>query len=323
MGAKKVIKLEDVANKAGVSVTTVSRVINRKGYLSDATISKVEKAMQDLHYIPNAAARSLQGKSLKLIGLVFPTIKNIFYAELIEKIEQALFKRGYKAMLATTEHDEQKERDYLALLLSNQVDGIIYGSHNLKAHDYIAIEAPIVAFDRLLTPETTVVSSDNFDGGILATKALINSGSKKIAIFTGNDNTNSPTYLRRDGYLLELERNQLKPHIIKIPSQWTLLRKKVEIKKILENNDFDGVFSTDDLTAILVKDLASNLNKSLNVVGFDGTEFIENYYPNLTTIKQPINDLAELLVDLIIRKIDGDNIDITYQLPVQLHYGID
>ncbi len=59
------------------------------------------------------------------------------------------------------------------------------------------------------------------------------------------------------------------------------------------------------------------------MVGFDGTEFIENYYPNLTTIKQPINDLAELLVDLIIRKIDGDNIDITYQLPVQLHYGID
>ncbi|AIS03244.1 Sucrose operon repressor, LacI family [Lactococcus lactis] len=217
----------------------------------------------------------------------------------------------------------KKERDYLALLLSNQVDGIIYGSHNLKAHDYIAIEAPIVAFDRLLTPETTVVSSDNFEGGILATKALINSGSKKIAIFTGNDNTNSPTYLRRDGYLLELERNQLKPHIIKIPSQWTLLRKKVEIKKILENNDFDGVFCTDDLTAILVKDLASNLKKSLNVVGFDGTEFIENYYPNLTTIKQPINDLAELLVDLIIRKIDGDNIDITYQLPVQLHYGID
>lgn len=113
MGAKKVIKLEDVANKAGVSVTTVSRVINRKGYLSDATISKVEKAMQDLHYIPNAAARSLQGKSLKLIGLVFPTIKNIFYAELIEKIEQALFKRGYKAMLATTEHDEQKSETIL------------------------------------------------------------------------------------------------------------------------------------------------------------------------------------------------------------------
>lgn len=120
MGFKRVIKLEDVAKKAGVSVTTASRVINRKGYLSEKTIAKVEAAMRDLHYTPNAAACSLQGKSLKLIGLVFPNIKNMFYAELIEKIEQTLFRKGYKTTLATTEHDEQKERDYLALLLSNQ-----------------------------------------------------------------------------------------------------------------------------------------------------------------------------------------------------------
>ena len=109
------VKLEDVAKKAGVSLTTASRVINRKGYLSSNTIQKVEDAIAELHYTPNAAARSLQGKSLKLIGLVFPNIQNIFYAELIEKIEQELFKKGYKSMLALTEHDKQKERDYWRL----------------------------------------------------------------------------------------------------------------------------------------------------------------------------------------------------------------
>ena len=119
------VKLEDVAKKAGVSLTTASRVINNKGYLSDTTIAKVEAAMRDLHYVPNAAARSLQGKSLKLIGLVFPNIQNVFYAELIEKIEQALFRRGYKAMLATTEHDERKERDYLTKWMASFMEVII------------------------------------------------------------------------------------------------------------------------------------------------------------------------------------------------------
>ena len=315
------VKLEDVAKKAGVSLTTVSRVLNRKGYLSQKTIDKVEQAIRDLHYIPNAAARTLQGKSLKLIGLVFPNITNVFYAELIEKIEQELFRRGYKAMLATTEHDEQKERDYLALLLSNQVDGMIYGSHNLTTKDYTNIAAPIVAFDRFLTAETTVVSSDNLQGGRLATEALIRVGAEKIAIFTGNDNTKSPTALRREGYLAVMAEHGLTPEIRQISSELSPLRKQAEIKKTLMCETFDGIFCTDDLTALLVQQEAQKLGQSPYVIGFDGTEFMENYQPNLATIKQPIGDLAVLLVDLIIKKIDGEQLDLSYQLPVKLYYG--
>lgn len=118
------------------------------------------------------------------------------------------------------------------------MDGIIYGSHNLSTDDYTAIKAPIVAFDKLLTEDTTVVSSDNLQGGILATESLIKAGSKKIAIFTGNDNSNSPTRLRREGYLSVMIESQ----IIKIPSELTVLRKQVEIKKILSDSNFDGAF---------------------------------------------------------------------------------
>ena len=180
--------------------------------------------MRDLHYVPNAAARSLQGKSLKLIGLVFPNIQNVFYAELIEKIEQALFRRGYKAMLATTEHDERKERDYLTLLLSNQVDGIIYGSHNLSTNDYTAIHAPIVSFDRILTAQTTIVSSDNLQGGRLATETLIKTGTK-IAILP------AVTILIRPRAsdvkaISVMKKHDLEPHVIKIPTSLTFLNKK-------------------------------------------------------------------------------------------------
>ncbi|WP_369950638.1 LacI family DNA-binding transcriptional regulator [Lactococcus ileimucosae] len=315
------VKLEDVAKKAGVSLTTASRVINRKGYLSSNTIQKVEDAIAELHYTPNAAARSLQGKSLKLIGLVFPNIQNIFYAELIEKIEQELFKKGYKSMLALTEHDKQKERDYLSLLLSNQVEGIIYGSHNLSPDEYSSIQAPIVAFDRLLTPETTVVGPDNFQGGLLAAEALIQTGSKKIAFFGSTDNPFSITNLRREGFLSSLETRGLEASVLNFSSSLTVTRKSAQIKQTLLEHQFDGIFCTDDLMALLVKNIAQELHQEPYVIGFDGTEFIQNYETSLTTIKQPISDLAELLVELLLKKIAGETLAHSYQLPVKLHIG--
>ena len=97
-----VAKLTDVAELAGVSPTTVSRVINKKGYLSQKTIDKVHAAMQELNYKPNNLARGLQGKSAKLVGLIFPNISNVFYAELIERLEDELFKQGYKTIIWIT-----------------------------------------------------------------------------------------------------------------------------------------------------------------------------------------------------------------------------
>ena len=96
-----VAKLTDVAKLAGVSPTTVSRVINKKGYLSEKTIQKVNEAMRELGYKPNNLARSLQGKSAKLIGLIFPNISNVFYAELIDKLEHQLFKMVTRPSSAT------------------------------------------------------------------------------------------------------------------------------------------------------------------------------------------------------------------------------
>ena len=91
--------------------------------------------MRELGYKPNNLARSLQGKSAKLIGLIFPNISNVFYAELIDKLEHQLFKNGYKTIICNSEHDSEKEREYIEMLEANQVDGIISGSHNLGIED--------------------------------------------------------------------------------------------------------------------------------------------------------------------------------------------
>lgn len=317
-----VAKLTDVAQLAGVSPTTVSRVINKKGYLSQKTIQKVEEAMRELGYKPNNLARSLQGKSAKLIGLIFPNIRHVFYAELIDSLEHELFKQGYKTIICNSEHDSTKEREYIEMLEANQVDGIISGSHNLGISDYDRVTAPIISFDRNLSPSIPVVSSDNYMGGVLAAETLAKSGSQKIIMITGNDNSNSPTGLRHAGFASVLPQAP----IINVSSDYSPIRKEMEIKTILEREKPDAIFASDDLTAILIMKVAQELEitipQDLKVIGYDGTYFIETYYPQLATIKQPMKDIACLLVELLLQKIEGKEVPTRgYFLPVSLLPG--
>ncbi|MGI6156506.1 MAG: LacI family DNA-binding transcriptional regulator, partial [Enterococcus lemanii] len=144
------IKLTDVAKRAGVSPTTVSRVINNYGSLSQKTIDKVHQAMEELDYQPNSLARSLQGKNTQLIGLIFPTVAIPFFGELVERLESKLFELGYRSILCDSANNKEKERDYLKMLTANKVDGIIAGAHNLGIDEYENIKLPIISFDRFL-----------------------------------------------------------------------------------------------------------------------------------------------------------------------------
>lgn len=208
------------------------------------------------------------------------------------------------------------------MLEANQVDGIISGSHNLGIEDYNRVTAPIISFDRNLSPDIPVVSSDNYAGGVLAGETLAKSGAQKIVMITGNDNSNSPTGLRHAGFASVL------PHapIINVSSDFSPIRKEMEIKNILTHQKPDAIFASDDLTAILImkvaKELGLQLPQDLKVIGYDGTYFIENYYPDLTTIKQPLEDIACLTVDLLLQKIAGQEVQTTgYFLPVTLLPG--
>lgn len=317
-----VAKLTDVAALAGVSPTTVSRVINKKGYLSQKTIDKVNKAMRELGYKPNNLARSLQGKSPQLIGLIFPNISNIFYAELIEHLEIELFKQGYKAIICNSENNPIKERDYLEMLAANQVDGIISSSHNLGIDDYERVEAPIVAFDRNLAPHIPIISSDNFEGGKLAAKTLQKHGCQKMIMITGNDHSDSPTGLRQLGFNYQLKKSA---DIIKLPNDLSSIRREMEIKSILATRKPDGIFAFDDLTAILIMKVAGQLGiaipDDLKLIGYDGTAFIEHYFPQLTTIKQPIKEIASLTVEILLKKIRQEKTSKDYVLPITLLSG--
>ncbi|WP_137625722.1 LacI family DNA-binding transcriptional regulator [Lactiplantibacillus pingfangensis] len=320
-------KLNDVAQLAGVSVTTVSRVINDHGYLSEKTKQKVFAAMRELHYQPNNMARSLQGKNTQLVGLIFSDISNPFFAELVSRIEKLLFAKNYKVILCNSADDPQKERDYLQMLMANQVDGIIAGAHNLGIEEYQQYGLPIISFDRYLSDNVPIVSSDNFNGGWLAAQTLQQAGADKIAIFTGKSHAGSPTNGRREGYEAYLKQQGLTAHVHELPFELSPALKTMEIRTILENHDYNGIFCSDDLTALLTVNVAQQLKISipdeLRLVGYDGTALIRNYHPALTTIEQPLADISTLLVSLLLQRIDDANckLEEKYILPVKLIKG--
>lgn len=321
-------KLNDVAKLAGVSPTTVSRVINNHGYLSEQTKEKVFAAMRELHYQPNNMARSLQGKNTQLIGVIFSDISNPFFGELVSRIEKVLFAKNYKVILCNSADDPQKERDYLQMLMANQVDGIIAGAHNLGIEEYQQYGLPIISFDRYLSDNIPIVSSDNYHGGWLAAQTLRQAGAESIAIFTGKSYAGSPTNGRREGYEAYLAAEQLTPHVHELPFELSPALKMMEIKTIMSQQNYDGIFCSDDLTALLTINVAHQLSirvpEDLRVVGYDGTALMRNYHPELTTIEQPLTDISTLLVSLLLQRIaDADcQLESKYTLPVKLSKGI-
>ena len=318
-------KLIDVAQLAGCSVTTVSRVINDYGYISEKTRKKVQQAMKALNYQPNSVARSLQGKKTQLVGVIFPNISNPFFGELVAEIEKQLFNSGYKTILCNAGSDKEKERTYLQMLMANQVDGIISGAHNLGIDEYQNTGLPIISFDRKLSRNIPIVTADNFQGGYLATKELYDNGARHI-YFVGNPVLDGhPTQRRLEGYQETINKLGLTEHIYPVRFGETPELKEMAIKELLQSHEVDGIVASDDLTAILVLNIAKKLGikvpYDLKVIGFDGTNFIQTYYPELSTIVQPISAIAQLLVDLLKERISNPNKKLnisTYKLPVKL-----
>ncbi|WP_047983544.1 LacI family DNA-binding transcriptional regulator [Ornithinibacillus californiensis] len=300
------VKLEDVAKLAGVSPTTVSRVLNNRGYISDKTRKKVEDAVEELNYYPNDIARSLFKKRTNFIGLIVPTINNPFFSELSFYIEKISSNLGFKVILCNSLGEFEKEKSYATMLIRHQVDGIIVCSYNRGIEAYDNPRLPIVAIDHYLSPTIPVVGSDNYQGGYLAVKHLIDQGCKKIIHINGPGDLETPTQNRRKAYE-EIVDNPITYELNNLFNEEETAK---TIRKIFRDHpDVDGIFASDDITAAVCLNVADELNISipndLKVVGYDGTDTVLSLLPHLTTIQQPIEEIANTAV-LILNKLIND-----------------
>lgn len=323
---KQAVKLEDVAAVAGVSKTTVSRVLNNRGYLSQATIDKVHKAMQELHYRPNIIARQLYQQRTNLVGLVFPTVDNPFFGQLEACLDHELYKRGYRVLMGNSQNNPDRERAYLRQLLNGQVDGLIVGAHNEGIEQYRNIQLPVVSIERLVSKDIPVVAADNYAGGVLATQQLLDDGCQHIIHTNYPHGLASPNMERRRAYEELIRKHDLPMYTYEVSFDSSTAEKiKIFHRLFDEHPEVDGVFADNDTNASLIMQVARERGRrvpeDLKVVGFDGANMTRTLLPELTTIQQPIQQMATAAVQLLQDQIDGKKTTNSVQLPVKLIHG--
>jgi DNA-binding LacI/PurR family transcriptional regulator len=314
----------DVAKQAGVSIATVSRVVNNSGYVNALTREKVLKSIEALGYVPSELARSMLKKQTKLIAMIVPGIYNLFFAEIAHYVEQALDEQGYKMLISNSSSHSGLEVEYIEMLKQNKVDGIIIISDN-EIEDLIEDKLPIVSFDRRFK-HTPYVASDNFEGGKLAAKTLHESGAKYL-LYLGDDSFVTQGHLatevskRKSGFLSFCQEHGISHHMIEFPKHTPIDN---TIKSILKSQKYDGIFAISDFLAAKIIREANQMNisipESLKVIGYDGMDDPLNIGLKITSIYQDRKQIAKLLVQTLFNRFKGEEQN-AHIMPVSLRKG--
>lgn len=305
------VSIKDVAKHAGVSVTTVSRVMNNRGYIGDATRKKVEEAIKALNYSPNQIARSLLSNESHLIGLIVPEIRHPFFSEIVHWIEHYASQNNFKIIICNSVNDKEKEAGYLQMLKEHRADGVIMCSHTLDIEVYKSLTMPIVTFDRIISSKIPYVASDNYHGGELATQHLIKKGCRKLLHIAGPLDFEMLSNRRFDAFQMTCSRNSIMWDVIEGANvDFTFEDNYRFIEENLADRirDFDGVFCSNDIMAYALSVYANThgiaVPDDLKIIGYDYNSFVRTLQtPKLTTIKQPIEQLSKQLVKSLIKQM--------------------
>lgn len=316
--------IHDVAKIANVSVTTVSRVLNNRGYISEATRAKVYQTMEQLNYQPNEIARSLLRKQSNVIGLIIPSVAHPFFSELANHIENYAYELGFKMLLCNSQLDPQKEKDYIEMLKRNRVDGIIMGSHTLQVDEYKHLNSPIVTIDRQISSEIPYISSDNYAGGSLAAQLLVSEGCKKIAHICGNLELHLLANQRTEAFQAVMKEKRIEHVIIQTDMNvFDQLQYEQIIHQLFQDHpDLDGIFATSDIiAAFAVKECViagKRIPEDVKIIGYDDISAARWLTPELTTVKQPIAEIGKMAIDLIMKQMNEEAFEFENILPVEL-----
>ena len=301
--------IKDVAAKAQVSIATVSRVLNHKGGFSKITFDKVHKAMADLGYQPNRLAQALKSDSIKMIALSVPFVWHPFYAEFAYYVEAELQNRGYGMLLSNNQSDPASEKKFLQMAQENKVDGIIGITYN-DIDPYLSTNIPFISIDRFFdtsaTPTVATITSDNYHGGEIAANELIRRGAKKIAFVGTYANYPNGSLNRKKGFL-KIAKEQNVPYQVFECSETDPEAPLLLDKVINHLNNIDGIFTVNDETAyqllFKLQNYSVKIPEELQLIGYDGFQMMPSIAPSLSSIVQPVKEIARLAVDNLIKLI--------------------
>ena len=310
MRRKKDVTIKELAKSAGVSIATISRIINRKGGYSEETEYKVLELIEEKGYKVNFNAKSLKTRKTQTIGVVVPDISNEFFAKIIQSIESQAIKYNYSVFICNTDENPEMEERQLDSLEGRFVEGIIcIGGEIPEKKEYHLRRTPIIYIDRYSTDREVHIESDNYHGGYIAAKELIDSGCRRIAIIKDARKVSS-AYNRYQGYLQALIDNDLELNEKLICNAKVISHEEARLctLNLLDSGEiFDGIFATNDTMAIgamrALSERRIKVPKEVKIVGFDNTTASEIATIPLTTVNQNKSKMGELAVELLMDKI--------------------
>ncbi|OCN01386.1 hypothetical protein A7X67_01950 [Clostridium sp. W14A] len=316
------VTIKDIAKKTGLSVSTVSLVLNHKSErISQKTIHKVLKAAEEMHYHPNQIAVGLITRKTQTLGLIIPDIVNTFFAEIAKGAEAECQKCGYSLILCNTNDNPQKDVDYVNVLVDKGVDGILFTmAVSSQVHKDTQcfqimkqVEKPMVLVDRAVweqdagcaAPSVTV---DNELGGYLATNHLLELGHRKIGFISGPMGEQS-SQKRLFGYIRALQEFSVTfdPILVRVGDYHTPTGYRLSGELIEQG--VTAIFACNDMMAYGIyqqaKERGLSIPGDLSVVGFDDLQFSQFMEVPLTSMKQPAYEIGRCAVDKIIGMIEN------------------
>ncbi|MCE3199155.1 LacI family DNA-binding transcriptional regulator [Paenibacillus sonchi] len=310
--------IKDVAQKANVSIATVSRVLNNLTGYSDKTKQKVNQAIKELGYQPNAIARGLINKRTQTIGVMFPKVSSAFSSDLLHGIDEFAHDSNYSVVVCNTDNDGKRTMKYLQLLREKQVDGIIFSSEVLSKEYYEVLESmkiPVV----LVSSQTDFakvpyVKVDDYQAVYDAIQYLISKGHRKIAMISGTKGDPLAGTPRVQGYRKALEANGIAFDSSRLVygdfsfesgsrAMEALLRKAGEVTAVFAASDEMAIGA---LSAALKHGL--NVPEDISIMGYDDLKPAQMVTPPLTTVRQPLYEMGKIASEKLIGMIETGEI---------------
>jgi DNA-binding LacI/PurR family transcriptional regulator len=319
------VQIQDVARRAGVSVSTVSNVLNgRMDRMRPGTLKRVDEAIRALNYKPNQVARLLKTGRAPILGLLVPSIANPFFGSLAREIDERAQKLGYRLVLGNTARETDKERGFLESLVGFGVRGVITTSSMVEQDHYAALiehGLSIVSFDRKSGPDAKLpvdyVSIDNVEAGRVATTHLIEHGHRAICYATAPAKTLSRVD-RREGYVAAMKRAKLSTEVrVFEASAETAFgdSEMSEVGRIVANEVAKqtprptAVVTMNDMVAIgmiaRLHDLGFRVPSDISIVGIDDLYLDSLISPAITSVRQPLPDIAQAMLERLIARLEN------------------
>ena len=297
--------LKDVAKAANVSVATVSYVLNGTGSVGTKTRNRVLTAVHKLGYRPNRAAQSMRTGQTKSLGLVVPDLTNPFFPELAQKIGEVAHEKGFAVILFDCQNDIAREEEGIAVLMQHNVDGVLWCpvSENLPGN-LGNLSAPTVIIDRPMDG-FDVVQSNHSKSGIILAEYILALGHRKVGFMLGPKSISGQSE-RRQGFLSKAKNKIDIAWEINLPFSMKLTQ---EAEEKLKKPSVSLIVAGSDVIAIGVMSVLNKQKKrvpnEISVIGYDDIPWAQIVTPQLTTIKQPLNEIAYESVGLLINKINN------------------